>query len=65
MAEPTTKHHEINRLGCIRTDICALCAEPANWFKDQVSVNEYRISGLCQTCQDKVFVEDNDDVSEE
>lgn len=26
-------------------------------FKDSLSAQEYRISGLCQTCQDKTFVE--------
>ena len=24
-------------------------------FKDELSVKEYRISGMCQSCQDKTF----------
>ena len=24
-------------------------------FKDELSINEYRISGLCQECQDAIF----------
>lgn len=27
----------------------------AHEFRDQVSAREYRISGLCQRCQDEVF----------
>ena len=46
--------------------ICATCAKPptearsniklkAFLFRDALSAAEYRTSGLCQTCQDKVF----------
>lgn len=38
---------------CLRTPIG--CGEPATKFRDELSVREYRISGLCQKCQDKVF----------
>lgn len=31
------------------------CGKPAVEFRDAVSHREYRISGLCQKCQDKVF----------
>lgn len=36
---------------------CAFCAHPVTResFHDPESWNEYRISGLCQECQDKVF----------
>lgn len=35
---------------------CAFaCAEPNVQFKDELSRKEYRISGICQSCQDKVF----------
>jgi hypothetical protein len=34
---------------------CAWCEEPVIGFRDKKSEKEYRISGLCQKCQDKVF----------
>jgi len=27
-------------------------------FKDEISITEYSISGLCQTCQDEIFGDD-------
>lgn len=36
---------------------CVCCGQEAKQFKDEISVREYRISGLCQTCQDKTFGE--------
>ncbi len=37
---------------------CALCKCTALDFKDELSRREYFISGLCQECQDKIFVQD-------
>ena len=37
------------------------CGEPVTDFRDPISVKEYTISGLCQTCQDKVFGNEPDD----
>jgi len=37
---------------------CAICGRELNIateFKDELSKKEYKISGLCQECQDKVF----------
>ena len=31
------------------------CGQPVGQFKDELSKREYRISGLCQKCQDKIF----------
>lgn len=31
------------------------CGGQAVNFRDQLSVTEYKISGLCQACQDSVF----------
>lgn len=31
------------------------CGKPITPFRDQVSENEYLISGLCQSCQDDIF----------
>lgn len=36
------------------------CGEPIGPFKDAASEHEYVISGLCQTCQDSVFVEEDE-----
>ncbi|KKK53821.1 hypothetical protein LCGC14_3090930 [marine sediment metagenome] len=63
MAHPTDKHPQIEnfleatfgRTTAITTDTCVSCKESANEFKDEISKKEYRISGLCQNCQDEVF----------
>ncbi len=36
---------------------CASCGEPPGTFRDAVAEREFRISGLCQPCQDAVFAE--------
>ena len=36
---------------------CVTCSEPADGFRDEVSLKEYTISGMCQSCQDSVFGE--------
>lgn len=38
-------------------EICPICRKKVNVtkFKDQLSKKEFAISGMCQTCQDKVF----------
>jgi len=37
--------------------ICVFCGKPIKMedFKDQLSIKEYEISGLCQKCQDDTF----------
>ena len=35
--------------------VCVECGKPAKVFKDDISAREYRISGLCQECQDDFF----------
>jgi hypothetical protein len=42
----------------IKQDICMRCGKPAREFVDELSRREYRISGLCQECQDIIFVEE-------
>lgn len=36
---------------------CPICSVPIkeNEFRDMLSEREYKISGLCQSCQDKIF----------
>ena len=45
----------VDRRTMITADLCALCAQPATEFTDELSRKEYTISGMCQTCQDGVF----------
>ena len=46
-----TKHNRPNNR-------CVSCKDTATIFKDELSKREFGISGLCQSCQDKVFVEE-------
>jgi len=39
----------------IKNDICIVCKNKATEFKDEVSKNEFAISGLCQQCQDNFW----------
>lgn len=41
--------------------VCPLCNSSIDVSKfDDLSLREYYISGMCQQCQDKVFVDDDD-----
>ena len=46
-----------DRKACIANDICTTCGGNAGDFRDFLSAKEYTISGMCQTCQDIVFME--------
>jgi len=35
------------------------CAQDASVFRDEASRVEYTMSGLCQDCQDEVFVDNS------
>ena len=41
--------------------ICVICKKPITGFRDEISAKEYRISGMCQECQDSVFGDDSDE----
>ncbi len=44
------------RTDIIRQGLCMTCDRTTTaTFRDEVSRNEYRISGMCQDCQDEVF----------
>ena len=47
----TGKSREIQ----IASDLCMTCDGDANEFKDELSIKEYTISGMCQICQDAIF----------
>ncbi len=38
------------------TGFCATCQEPVwnNEFKDELSLVDFKITGICQACQDKI-----------
>lgn len=36
---------------------CVACGKQVAEFRDMLSANEYKISGMCQACQDLVFGE--------
>jgi len=73
MAEPTPKSPAIanfleanfGRSTAIEGDRCVPhpigCGKPIEGFRDEQSAREYRISGLCQNCQDEVFGKAEDD----
>ena len=44
----------------IKRGLCPSCKQPLGEFKDALSRKEFGISGLCQKCQDKIFVEPKD-----
>ncbi len=54
-----TKISGSDRREAIEADVCRPapmgCGKPIDGFRDELSRKEYRISGMCQTCQDKVF----------
>lgn len=41
--------------------ICPTCNQPLGEFRDILSEQESKISGLCQECQDAIFGGDDDE----
>ena len=35
--------------------ICVMCGHEVGNFRDELSAKEYKISGMCQNCQDEFF----------
>ena len=70
MAIPTDKSPEIDnvikdilgidRVKSIQSDKCVFGDPPhdATEFRNEISRREYRISGMCQDCQDSVYGKD-------
>ena len=44
-----------DRVKTITSNKCVTCMGEADTFTDDLSKREYAISGMCQTCQDKIF----------
>ena len=63
--QPTIKSNHIeqlltsilgqSRIQAVKNRSCVDCNDTNVTFRDDESVNEYAISGLCQSCQDSVF----------
>ena len=51
------------RTGSIGEQKCVSCGGYATEFRNELSKREYKISGLCQKCQDAVFGTGDEDVS--
>lgn len=49
------QHYGISRTAAKEQGICVSCKNEAKEFTDKKSWQEYRISALCQNCQDLVF----------
>ena len=47
----------VDRREAITSKTCTCCgsAVTLDSFKDELSLKEFHISGMCQTCQDSVF----------
>lgn len=45
-----------DRLQTIREGKCVFCDNPNLYFRTGLDVREYQISGMCQNCQDEVFI---------
>ena len=57
MNKHTMKKFAPKYLKKIENGQCPFCEKPINEneFTDELSKKEYKISGLCQSCQDKVL----------
>jgi len=50
-----TLNFKNTRTQALKTKKCVMCTNPNMDFRDQLSIKEYAISGLCQKCQDEFF----------
>ena len=65
-------HHELRaidsfgaffskRKAAFENNTCICCNNPAHEFRDELSEKEWKLSALCQDCQDSVFGKSEDD----
>jgi hypothetical protein len=40
---------------------CTMCGLEVKGFRDRLSAREFRITGLCQSCQDGIFTKQEED----
>jgi len=65
MVEATAKHPQVDalltgltgksRVETVAGNRCTTCDDPDMDFRTELDRREYRISGMCQRCQDSVF----------
>lgn len=48
----------------ISLGVCSFCGKDKGEFTDNLSRVEYGISAMCQACQDKSFISDNEEEDE-
>lgn len=62
--ETDSRANAIKELRCIKEPLgCGQpIGDPEKHFKDTLSLKEYRISGLCQKCQDHIFGAPDDNI---
>lgn len=46
-----------DRQECVARRICMTCGAQVAFLRDEASLEEFRISGMCQQCQDEVFAD--------
>jgi RNA polymerase-binding transcription factor DksA len=44
--------------------LCCDCGKPVGSFKDELSYKEYKITGMCQKCQDELFDSDDEEIED-
>ena len=44
-----------NMFGKTEKGHCVFCKEKINGFRNELSLEEFYISGICQKCQDEIF----------
>ena len=55
MLESLSSRFALSRSSAERDNKCVTCGGDATEFRDAISEKEYRISKMCQVCQDSVF----------
>ncbi len=60
-------HQDIANLlfGKTQEGSCVICKEEVIGFRDDLSRKEFKISGMCQSCQDETFTTESQVVRKE
>lgn len=53
--EKLSRNFEVPRSLAFSQGSCVMCSGEAKEFRDSASKREYKISGMCQSCQDDFF----------
>ena len=55
MLEQISYNFSMPRTMAFKSNHCVMCGGEAKEFRDEASEREYKISGMCQVCQDSFF----------